>query len=98
MPVDENEIGELDLRSILKTLAKEGINSVLVEGGAKLLKSFYTNDLIDEIYLYTSPNKLKEASLRNPIIISDEWAIIESNSLGEDSVLIAKRKVECLQE
>ena len=98
IPVDENEIGELDLSSILKTLAKEGINSVLVEGGAKLLKSFYTSDLIDEIYLYTSPNKLKEASLRNPIIISDEWDIIESNSLGEDSVLIAKRKVECLQE
>ena len=71
----------------------------MIEGGAELLTSFNENDLIDEVYIYTSNNKLKDASLKNPLIVDEEcWNIEEKIKLGDDKLVIATRKVECLQE
>ena len=82
----------------LKTLAEEGITSVLVEGGQEVLRSYISENIIDQIYIYTSPEKLDGASLKNPIQLSDEWSIIEEEALGEDTLIIAKKGAECLQE
>ena len=98
IPVLENENGNLDPYSILKALAKEGITSVMIEGGAELLHSFNKLDLLDEIYLYTSSNPLENANLVNPLKISELWDIKDTVALGSDSLVIAERKVECLQE
>ena len=97
LPVKE-ENNKLSLPHILKTLAVEGITSVLVEGGQKMLHSFISENLIDQIYIYTSPEKLEGADLKNPIHLSEEWSIIEEESLGEDVLIIAEKGVECLQE
>ena len=82
----------------LKTLAEYGITSILLEGGQEVLRSYISENLIDQIYIYTSPEKLDGASLRNPLQLSDEWSIIEEESLGEDTLIIAKKGAECLQE
>ena len=98
IPVDENEYGQLSIFSILDTLGKEGVCKILIEGGPELLKSFNEKDLIDEIYIYTSSNKLKNANLKNPLAINENWNIKKEVTLGSDKLIIATRKEECLQE
>ena len=97
LPVKE-ENNKLSPLHSLKTLAGQGITSVLVEGGQEVLHSYISENVIDQIYIYTSPEKLDGANLKNPIQLSDEWSNIEEVSLGEDTLIIAKKGTECLQE
>ena len=98
IPVKE-ENGLLSIKETLKLLAKDGIMSILVEGGCKLLTSFQDENLIDEIYIYTSSEKLINGDIPNPILISEGWNIRENHCLGFDNLIIAdKNKVECLLE
>ena len=90
--------GQLDPVAILDSLSKEGITSIIIEGGAELLNCFNKEKLIDEIYIYTAPDDLDNALLKNPIKISEDWEVKETKSLGNDTLIIAERKVECLQE
>ncbi len=45
----------IDIKDAMKKLAKIGIASVLVEGGAFTFTEFIDNKLVDEIYLFTAP-------------------------------------------
>ncbi|HSD64262.1 MAG TPA: bifunctional diaminohydroxyphosphoribosylaminopyrimidine deaminase/5-amino-6-(5-phosphoribosylamino)uracil reductase RibD [Ignavibacteriaceae bacterium] len=47
--------GNLNLKSVLKELAKNQIASVLVEGGSRIFSSFIKCGLYDDIYLFISP-------------------------------------------
>jgi diaminohydroxyphosphoribosylaminopyrimidine deaminase / 5-amino-6-(5-phosphoribosylamino)uracil reductase len=47
-------IHESSLQNVLKELYKRDIQSVLVEGGAKLLNSFIKNGLWDEARVFSS--------------------------------------------
>ena len=91
-------IDKSSLGNILDVLGQEGISKVLIEGGAELLSSFKTEDLIDEMHIYTSISKLDNATLRNPLVIDKGWNITEELKLGDDNLVIATRKTECLQE
>ena len=79
-------------------MAKEGITSILIEGGQEVLNSFIAADVIDQIFIYTAPNKLDDAQLKNPIQLSEEWSVVNEEPLGEDTLIIAEKGVECLQE
>jgi diaminohydroxyphosphoribosylaminopyrimidine deaminase/5-amino-6-(5-phosphoribosylamino)uracil reductase len=46
--------GGLDLRAMLKQLARRGMTNVLVEGGGKTLGSFYDQGLADEAIVFIS--------------------------------------------
>ncbi len=48
--VDDHN-GELDLNAVLKILAEQGITRLMVEGGAKVAKSFVEAGLVDEAAL-----------------------------------------------
>ena len=97
LPVrEENNI--LSPVHVLESLAKEGITSILIEGGQKILESFLSADVIDQIFIYTAPDILNDAHLKNPIQLSDEWIISEEEKLGDDTLIIAEKGVECLQE
>jgi diaminohydroxyphosphoribosylaminopyrimidine deaminase/5-amino-6-(5-phosphoribosylamino)uracil reductase len=50
--------GKLDLKFLLKNLAKRGIAQLLVEGGAKVIISFLKERLADEICVYIAPKIL----------------------------------------
>ena len=50
--------GKLDLKFLLKNLAKRGIAQLLVEGGAKVIGSFLKERLADEICVYIAPKIL----------------------------------------
>jgi len=97
LPVKE-ENNKLSPFHILKTLSKEGITSLLIEGGQAVLHSFISANLIDQIYIYTSPDKLEGAELTNPLEISEEWIVIEEDILGEDTLKILEKGAKCLQE
>jgi diaminohydroxyphosphoribosylaminopyrimidine deaminase/5-amino-6-(5-phosphoribosylamino)uracil reductase len=50
--------GGLDLGAVLKTLADEGITRLLVEGGARVARSFLEADLVDSVMLFRSSERL----------------------------------------
>ena len=97
IPVKEIN-GCLSPEHILRTLAQEGILTLMIEGGHEVLKSFYEGDLIDEIHVYTAPYGLDDAKLKNPIKISEDWMIKEELLMGKDKLIIAEKGVECLPE
>ncbi len=97
LPVKE-EHNKLSPVHALKTLAKEGITSILIEGGQEVLNSFISADVIDQIFIYTAPKKLDDAQLKNPIQLSEEWSVVNEEPLGEDTLIVAEKGVECLQE
>ena len=47
--------GWVDLRALMEYLAAEGINSVMVEGGSRVITSFLSERLVDHIILTISP-------------------------------------------
>ena len=93
---DEDGEGKLDPSMILDLLGEMGVTSLLIEGGAKVVRSFVKQNLVDEVYLYTSRNKIIDGSLKTPIII-DDWDILDTLNLGDDSLKIARKKELCLQ-
>ena len=97
LPVKEKN-DSLSPYHILKALAEEGITSILIEGGQAVLHSFISEDLIDQICIYTSSEKLEGADLINPLELSKAWSVIDEESLGRDTLIIAEKGVKCLQE
>ncbi|MBI2373255.1 MAG: bifunctional diaminohydroxyphosphoribosylaminopyrimidine deaminase/5-amino-6-(5-phosphoribosylamino)uracil reductase RibD [Deltaproteobacteria bacterium] len=47
--------GRVDLRAAVSFLAKEGLNGLLVEGGADVLGAFFDEDLVDKLFLFLAP-------------------------------------------
>lgn len=50
---DENDL--IDLDKMLKILFDRGINSLMVEGGSRVIWSFLKNKLVDEMFVYIGP-------------------------------------------
>jgi GTP cyclohydrolase II len=53
VPSDAN--GQIDLNILLELLADFGINSLMVEGGARVITSFLSKRLVDQLVLTISP-------------------------------------------
>ncbi|HSP80772.1 MAG TPA: bifunctional diaminohydroxyphosphoribosylaminopyrimidine deaminase/5-amino-6-(5-phosphoribosylamino)uracil reductase RibD [Myxococcaceae bacterium] len=47
--------GRVELEALLRRLAREGLNHVLVEGGAEMYGSFLREELADELALFVAP-------------------------------------------
>ncbi len=54
-PVSRAGTGKIDLHALLATLAKMQVNSIMVEGGAKVITSFVHSRLIDQFIITVSP-------------------------------------------
>jgi riboflavin-specific deaminase-like protein len=82
---------QIDLRSTMEWLGREGIQSVMVEGGARVIESFLRHGLVDHLVITLSPQILAglnpftsngsaaipfNISLQNP-----QWQIIESDAI-----------------
>ena len=97
IPVIEKS-GFLDVRDILKKLANEGITSILIESGPKLIESFNNQDLIDELYIYTANDKIIKSDFKTPIDIHSNWRLKTIKMLGDDELRVFEREAMCLQE
>ena len=70
----------VNLKLLLKQLLKEGVGSILVEGGGQIASSLLKESLVDKIYLFIAP-----------IIIGGKESIGSFNGKGVDRVKAAYR-------
>ena len=83
--------GRINLKSVLKVIAKNRINSVLVEGGQEIFSQFFSQKLFDEIIILQSPKILgKGLSGLNSTQLKN-LPLIEKNRLGQDIKLVYGR-------
>ena len=75
--------GRMQLKSVLKEIAKLQISSILVEGGSKIYSSFLKQKLFDDIFLFVSPK-----ILGNGLKIFSE---LKSNKLSDSAKLNIRR-------
>lgn len=97
IPVKEKD-NLLDTKDILFKLGEQGITRVLIEGGKALISSFLKENLVDEVYLYTSNDMLENATLNTPFNIDENWDIIKEENFINDSLTVVRKKEACLQE
>ncbi len=53
--IPENEAGGLDMRLLMKALAKRNITSVLIEGGGTTLASAFEAGIVDKVMFFVAP-------------------------------------------
>ncbi len=78
---------------MLKKIAETGVTRLLIEGGAELVSRFMTDGLVDEIYLITSGEKLIKKGVANPIKLTTEWQLIDTQASGSDTITHFEKKV-----
>jgi diaminohydroxyphosphoribosylaminopyrimidine deaminase/5-amino-6-(5-phosphoribosylamino)uracil reductase len=89
--------GRVDLNDALAKLAGRGINTILIEGGAKLARAFLEADLADEVMLFKAPAVIGEQGVDAlaglPLSTIDErFRLIERETLGSDVLSVYGRK------
>jgi diaminohydroxyphosphoribosylaminopyrimidine deaminase/5-amino-6-(5-phosphoribosylamino)uracil reductase len=75
------------LPELLDDLAARGIQSLMVEGGAEIAKSFLNDGLVDRITLFTGPGRLGEGAVASPVTaatVSAGFALTREAVFGED--------------
>ena len=72
------------IKSILKELYQQNIQSVIIEGGSKTLQSFIDVNMWDEARIFTT-NKTLAKGVKSPTI---EGEIISEDKIGEDELEI----------
>ena len=90
-----NKEKNFDLKSILKRLYILGINNLLVEGGDRITKNLLKKGLINQFYLFKSPNNLpnnkKKQIFTSANILSKYGNMIKvSSKLAKDTITIYK--------
>ncbi len=98
--IDGNESDKIELKDILSILFKKfNIASILVEGGAKVFKSFIDSDLMDELILYQAPKllghgiKYYENQSINNINNALKMKYINSEMLGCDIKITLRKEI-----
>ena len=86
------QIKSRDLNSVIETLKHDGITSVLLEGGAELAQAFLDANLVDEIWVYTSPTEFGRGMKAPDFISSGVWKAKKQQSFGEDSLTVYERE------
>jgi diaminohydroxyphosphoribosylaminopyrimidine deaminase / 5-amino-6-(5-phosphoribosylamino)uracil reductase len=84
-----------DLGSMLELFWKEGVTSILIEGGGELAGVFLAAGLVDRFYWIQSPLWLGDRAipafqgLPAPLLGSAErWHVVERRGLGQDTLLV----------
>ncbi|PJA98185.1 MAG: riboflavin biosynthesis protein RibD [Ignavibacteriales bacterium CG_4_9_14_3_um_filter_30_11] len=86
--LESDDTGSLKLLDILKILANEKINSLLIEGGGIIFKMFIKENLFDEIIFLESPTIFGDGLPLNINKKSLNIKIIEEKMLGNDKKII----------
>ena len=94
----EESKNKLEPKAILIRLGELGITSLIIEGGASIMNSFLSANLIDQFYLYSSISNNDDLDIKNPFTLSEGWNIIDKKILEQDELIILEKKEECLQE
>ncbi len=77
---DEKD-GHVDLKKLVKRLGQEGIDSILIEGGATLASAAFESQIIDKVCMYIAPVIIGGAASPTPVggrgilHLSDAWKL-----------------------
>ena len=98
IPVKHDEAGRVSLPALLERLGREGINRLMVEGGAHLARAFVKQALVDAAAIFTAPEKhLGEgglaalAGLPLESLSQEPFALREELPLGADILRVYDR-------
>ncbi|MDA0339219.1 MAG: RibD family protein, partial [Proteobacteria bacterium] len=91
LAADETPQGDLDMMSVLKVLAGQGMTRVLVECGPRLAATFVKVDLVDRLAWFRAPVTLGGDALTAfdslgvaKVMNAKRFALVETLRLGED--------------
>ena len=76
----------LDLKQVLAHLATLGVRRLLVEGGAEVLKQFYSQGLFNQIRLSVGPQYLGKAGVRLVLGSKHKLRLTNVEVLGQNTV------------
>lgn len=83
---------KLDLTSVLKALAKRGLNDVLIESGAKLVGAFIEQNLADELILFQAP-KLMGADSQSLVAMPNVQQLSDAKALTISDVRMVGKDI-----
>ncbi len=92
-----------DLRDVLERLRAEGVRTLLVEGGGRLVAALMEADLVDRVHLISAPTLLGDGVRAFPRRAAgrldglDPWIVTDRCPLGED-MLVTYDRTLCLPE
>jgi diaminohydroxyphosphoribosylaminopyrimidine deaminase / 5-amino-6-(5-phosphoribosylamino)uracil reductase len=84
--------GGVSPRALLKRLGREGVQEVLVEGGARLGTAFLEAGLVDRFALFTTPRLLGDRGLPmcGPLAVARRGRVVGETRLGEDRMVLVE--------
>lgn len=87
------------LEDALAQLRRDGLSSLLVEGGGRLAGALLGQGLVDRYHWVQSPLWLGERGVpavaglpSDPIARAERWRVVERRALGEDTLLVLDRR------
>ncbi len=83
---------KLDLTSVLKALAKRGLNDVLIESGAQLVGAFIEQNLADELILFQAP-KLMGADSQSLVAMPNVQQLSDAKALTISDVRMVGKDI-----
>lgn len=85
--------GGVALRPALGALHECGVHSILCEGGAALGSALAASDLLERIYLFTSPRVLGPHAVRGLAApLPGPYRLVETRRLGDDALAVWDRQ------
>ncbi len=73
--IANNRNGRVDLKALMKMLARRGIINILVEGGANLAASLLDKELVDKVLFFIAPKIIGNKSKVNQALAVKDLAI-----------------------
>lgn len=83
---------KINIKSVLKVLAKNKITSVLIEGGQEIFSQFFIQKLFDELIILQSPKVLGRGLSGINSFQLKNFTLIEMKRLGQDKKFVFGRK------
>lgn len=83
--------GRVKLKSLMRRLAKKGINSIMVEGGAEVITAFLQAELVDQVIVTIAPQFVAGLPAIDKLPSSGvALRDVDHNRLGDDLVVWGK--------
>ncbi|MFQ5625442.1 MAG: bifunctional diaminohydroxyphosphoribosylaminopyrimidine deaminase/5-amino-6-(5-phosphoribosylamino)uracil reductase RibD [Methyloligellaceae bacterium] len=90
--------GDIDPHAVLAALAERGITRVLIEGGPRISQSFWSANLVDEIYVYQGAEPVGAGGLKalakgglEAVQKAPSFTIRSARKLGRDTLTLYHR-------
>ena len=98
--VTEHADGKVDLKELMRQLGADGIESVLLEGGAMLNWSALEAGIVNEVYAYVAPKLFGGADAKSPVAgigvdyPDDAYCLVSQRvqQVGEDILIAGELK------